>query len=260
MDTLEGLNLESAAVRYMPYLLEIKKRLLFLSAVFLVTCGIGFIYYQKIILFVLNLYNLNEINITFTSPFQFINLAIQSGMIVGLSLTLPLILHQILSFLRPALHKAEYGLLIKFLPLSLVLFAIGFSFGGWIMKLIIEVYAKQTSQLQIQNMWDINSFLSQILFTSLLLGVILQFPIVMTMLVRFGIIPHAVMAKQRRIAYAIILIIDILLPPTDLLSMVLIFIPLAFIYELTLSLNKRVKVQSWNSLKNQELSSAKGGE
>jgi sec-independent protein translocase protein TatC len=128
------------------------------------------------------------------------------------------------------------------------------------MKLIIEVYAKQTSQLQIQNMWDINSFLSQILFTSLLLGVILQFPIVMTMLVRFGIIPHAVMAKQRRIAYAIILIIDILLPPTDLLSMVLIFIPLAFIYELTLSLNKRVKVQSWNSLKNQELSSAKGGE
>ncbi|MBI5044650.1 MAG: twin-arginine translocase subunit TatC [Candidatus Levybacteria bacterium] len=259
MDALEGLNLESASVRYMPFLIEIRKRLLFLSAVFLVTCALGFIYYQKIILFILNLYDLQSINVTFTSPFQFVNLAISSGMIVGFALTLPLILHQVLSFLRPALHKGEYNLLIRFLPLSLILFVIGFSFGSWITKLIIEVYSRQTTQLEIQNLWDINSFLSQILYTSLLLGIVFQFPLVITLLVRFGVISHKVMSKQRKIAYAIILIVVILLPPTDLLSMVLIFLPLAIVYELTLSLNKRAKVQTWHSLKTQ-VSHSKGGE
>lgn len=239
--------------RYMPYLMEIRKRLLFIFAVFFIAWTIGFFFYQKIIFLILQLYDLNKVNITFTSPFQFINLAIQSGMLIGLSLTFPLILHQLLTFLRPALHKGEYTLLKRLIPFSLILFLGGFAFGGWIMKFIIALYAQQTLQLQIQNLWDIDHFLSQILFTSLLLGVIFQFPLVLTLLLRFGIVKHHNIVKQRPVAYVILLIVVILLPPTDLFSMVLMFIPLAIIYELTLLFNKRVKVQSWTHLKTGEI-------
>lgn len=242
-------HLQTTLTRYMPYLIEIRKRLLFIFAIFFIAWTIGFLLYQKIILVILNLYDLNKVNITFTSPFQFVNLAIQCGMLIGFSLTLPLIIHQILTFLRPAMHKGEYRLLGRLLPLSILLFVLGFSFGSWIMKIIVALYAKQTTELQIQNLWDINSFLSQILFTSLLLGIIFQFPLIITILVRFGVVKQHVIANQRKIAYLILLIVVIMLPPTDLFSNVLIFLPLAIIYELTILFNKRVKIQSWTHLK-----------
>ena len=247
-DTLPA-SMEQTLVRYMPYLIEIRKRLLFVCVIFFIAWTVGFLLYQKIIYLVLSLYDLEKVNVTFTSPFQFVNLAIQSGMLIGLSLTFPLLLHQLMTFLKPALHKGEYILLKRLIPLSLVLFIGGFVFGSWIMRLIVALYAKQTLDLEIQNLWDINHFLSQMLFTSLLLGIIFQFPLVITLLVRFGIVKHHVMASQRPVAYAILLVLVVLLPPTDLLSMVLIFLPLAIIYELTLSFNKRVKVQSWTHLK-----------
>lgn len=225
----------------MPFLSEIRRRFLFVFSIFLVAWVIGFIYYQPIVLFVLNLYDLSGVNIAFTSPFQFLNLALNSGTAVGALVVVPLVIFQLTLFLKPALHPKEYKLLMSLVPFSLVLFVMGFSFGSWMMKFVIKVFSQQTSGLEIQNLWDINQFFSQIFLTSVLLGLSFQFPLVLTFLIRLGIIKQEALVKFRLPAHCILLGVAIFMPPTDVFSLALMFLPLAIIYELTLFFNRKQK-------------------
>jgi len=223
---------------YFPFLMEVRRRLLFTVSVFLIASILGFFYYEPIIRFVISLINLEGVNIVFTSPFQFVNLAISSAFLVGIVVAFPLIIFQILSFLKPALKPKEFKLIIYFLPLGLLLFVFGFIFGFFIMRYVINLFYVKSLELEIGNLLDISSLLSQILVTSSLMGLAFQYPLVLTVLFRLGVVKLKMIEHQRPFVYLIILIFAALLPPTDILSLVLLSLPLAILFETTLILNK----------------------
>mgnify|MGYP000726773278 CR=1 FL=1 len=233
-------EIEDHYVKYLPLISEIRKRLFFLLSILIITSAIGFIYYQKIIWFCLNLFDLQGINVVFTSPFQFVSLAFTSAFLLATVIIFPLIVFQILSFLKPALHPKEFNLILALMPFSLLLFVGGFGFGIMIMRYVIQIFYQKSQELQIGNYLDVSNLLSQILMTSILMGLAFQFPVILTVLVRLRIITYKFLAKQRLVAYIASAIFATLLPPTDLLSLVLLFLPLALLYELTLILNRWV--------------------
>ncbi|MFS8158858.1 MAG: twin-arginine translocase subunit TatC [Candidatus Roizmanbacteria bacterium] len=226
--------------RYMPFLSEVRKRVIFIFVIFIIASSIGFIYYENIIRTILGTFDLEGVNIVFTSPFQFVNLAINSAFAVGTIVVFPLLLWQIILFARPALTKQEFKLLILLLPLSVLLFVSGMAFGVLIMKWIIVIFYAKSKQLQIGNFLDVSQLLSQVIMTGVLMGVAFQFPVVLTILLKLKIITYKILAKQRVLAYIISLIFAALLPPTDILSLVLLTIPLIALFELTLVINKYI--------------------
>ena len=224
--------------RYLPFLMELRKRILFLFSVFLVFGIAGFIYYEKIISFSLRLLDLKQAQVVFTSPFQFLNLAISSGLLCGIAAIFPLLILQILSFLKPALKPKEYKFITYLAPISLLLFIFGFGFGAVMMKYVIDLLNRKALALNIGNFLDINTLLSTILLTSSLMGLAFQFPIVLTGLLRLKIITYKFLAKQRIFVYLALLLFVMLLPPTDVFTDFLLALPLAFLFEITLLLNK----------------------
>src|SRR4029079_8509570 len=119
--------------------------------------------------------------------FQFINLSISCALASGLIFTFPLILYQVLSFLKPALKGREFKMVVGFLPFSIILFVAGFFFGFLIMKWQILIFLSQSVSLGIGNILDITHLLSTVLLTSTLMGIGFQFPIVLLFLLRLGI-------------------------------------------------------------------------
>lgn len=229
---------------YFPFLEEIRRRLLFVIFVFLASSIIGFFYYEKLVSIILKIVRLSGINIVFTSPFQFINLAISSAFLVGLVVCFPLVIIQILSFLKPALTPKEFRTIIYFLPVSFLLFVAGFGFGFFIMKYIIALFYQKSQELNIGNVLDVSKLLSQVILTSSLMGIASQYPIVITLLLNFKIIKFQTLTKQRPFIYVAALVFAALLPPTDILSLFLLTLPLVILFELTLLLNKLIfKVQ-----------------
>ncbi|MFH0937469.1 MAG: twin-arginine translocase subunit TatC [Candidatus Daviesbacteria bacterium] len=224
--------------KYSSFLLEMRKRLLFTLAFFGVMTLVGFVFYEKIIKFLIDILSLKGVNIVFTSPFQFINLAISCGLTTGLALIFPLIIYQVLSFLKPALREKEYKMVVRFLPFSIILFLIGFSFGFLIMKWQIEIFLARSISLDIGNILDISRLLNTVLLTSMLMGIGFQFPIVLLLLMRIGIVKHAQLSKQRLWAYLGSFIFAILLPPDSIIADVLLSLPLVILFELTLLLNR----------------------
>lgn len=226
--------------KYLPLVVEIRRRVLFLASLFVAVSFLGFIFYERIIKFVLSIFRFEGVNIVFTSPFQSISLAINSSFLLGFMVIFPFITFQVLSFLKPALAAKEYKVILLLLPLSTILFVGGFAYGIMIMKYTLQLFYQQSLGLGVGNVLDITSFLSQTLITAILLGLAFQFPLVMTVLLHFKLVQHQVIAKQRFLIYAAALVFTVLLPPTDLLSLVLLFLPLAILFELTLTLNRLV--------------------
>ncbi len=224
--------------KYYPFLLEIRKRLLFVASTFAAASIVGFFLYNKIVTFILKFFSLQGVNIVFTSPFQFFTLAIYCGLIVGVVVIIPVVVFQLLGFLKPALKSGEYQKLVSILPLALVLFAGGFVYGAAMMKFVLQIFYQTSINLQIGNMLDIESFLSNILMTGLLMGIAFLFPIVMTVLMLLNLVKYSVFQKQRLYAYLIGVVFVLLLPPPDLVSDLILFTPLAILFELTLILNR----------------------
>ena len=226
---------------YSPFLKEIRKRILFTIAAFITATLVGFFYYEKIIRVLIDVLSLRGINIVFTSPFQFINLAVSCGIATGLVIVFPLFVFQILSFLKPALKRKECKLLFRLLPFSIILFAIGFSFGVLVMKWQIQLFLSKSVSLGIGNILDISRLISTVLLVSSLMGIAFQFPIIILLLTRLGIVNHAQLAKTRLWVYLGALMFTFLLPLDSIFADALLTLPIVILFELTLLLSRAFK-------------------
>ena len=240
---IESSELKSAIDKYSPFLAEAKKRLIFTLCVFAAATLAGFFFYEKIIRFLIDILSLEGINIVFTSPFQFISLAISCGIAFGLIVSFPLLVVQILSFVKPALRKIEYRMVIRLLPLSLLLFLTGLIFGFFIMKWQIKIFLDRSLALGIGNILDISRLLTTVLMTSVLMGIGFEFPILLNLLLRLGVVKRKQLAKIRPWIYLGSFVFAILLPADSILADILLSVPLIILFEITLILSKIQKVK-----------------
>lgn len=232
--------LDAAIIKYTPYLKEIQSKLFVVFCVFLGGGVLGFAYYQKILSFIMHLFKMDGINLVLTSPYQFIDLAVNTGLLTGLILALPLLGYFFLTFIRPALASREYGLIVRLYPLAIILFIVGFFFGAWIIQLIINLYSQTALDFSVNNLWDVSHFFNQILLTGISLALIFELPIILTGMLKLKLIKLNFLKKSRRYIYAAILIFVAFLPPNDIISLALLSIPPLLLFEITLLLNRKV--------------------
>lgn len=223
--------------KYSPYFAEIKKRVIVTAFVFVAATVFGFVFYEKIIKLLIDVLSLRGVNIVFTSPFQFISLAISCGIATGIVFVLPLIIYQILSFLRPALKRQEYNMIMKSVPFSIILFLSGSSFGVLIMKWQIKLFLEKSLELGIGNILDVSRLLSSVIMVSVFMGLVFQFPIIMLLLISVGIISIDFLRKQRRWIYFLSILVPILLPLDSIFTDLLLALPLIILFEVTLLFN-----------------------
>lgn len=236
---LDKTKLKEYAQKYATFFSDIRKRLLLIIIVFAVSTLIGFSTYGQILKFLVGILSLEGINIVFTSPFQFINLAISCGVATGIIIAFPLLLYEILSFLKPALKENEYKTIVKYIPLSLLLFLIGFVFGVFIMKWQINIFIDRSVTLGIGNILDISKLLSVVLLTSALMGLGFQFPIVLLILMRLGVLKRQGLTRIRKWVYLASFLFALVLPPDSILADVLLSLPLIILYEFTILIGRR---------------------
>lgn len=219
-------------------MMEVRKRIFFTLSLFAIGMIGGFVYNDRIVRFLVDFLSLNGVNIVFTSPFQFINLAVATGAASGITLAFPLIVAQVLSFLKPALRPKEFKTVMGFLPFSFFLFLIGFAAGIMMMKWQVEIFLSRSVALGIGNILDISRLLSIVMITSALMGIAFQFPVILLVLLRTGIVKHNQLARQRPWVIAGSFMFALLLPPDSIIFDVLATLPLVILFEITLILDK----------------------
>ena len=233
-------DFQKSITKYAVYLEELRRRLFSLTKIFVVVFAVGFFTTPPVIKFMMHYLNtFKGVTIVTTSPFQLIELAMSIGFFFACIITVPIFIYHLYSFLKPGLLPKERRIFIFSLPLGLGLFLLGFFYSCGMLYFAVNLMAQTNVGLGVANYWDISIFISQMVLTSALLGILFIFPLVITFLIRLGVMTVDFLKSKRRHAIVIIFIIVSLLPPTDGLSLILMSAPLVLIYEFTVLFNRK---------------------
>jgi len=232
---------EEKFAEYSPYFAEVRKKLLVVGIFFLVTFIGGFLATVSLFRLVSKYFVIQDVTIITLSPFQFVDLAMNTGIAIALVCSFPVLVYQIFSFLKTGLTFKEKTKFLLYVPLIIFLFIVGFSYGFFTIYSTFALIAQINVSVGMQNYWDISRLVSEIFLTSALLGIIFEFPLVLSALIRMQLFDIRHLRARRRHAIAIIFIGTSLLPPTDGVSLAVMVVPLILLYEATIFFNRNQK-------------------
>ena len=148
--------------------------------------------------------------------------------------TLPHTLYQIWAFVAPALYQNEKRLIVPLVLSSLILFACGMAFAYFaVFPIVFQVLTSVTPQ-GVSMATDIDKYLSFVLGMFVAFGATFEVPIVVVLLHRMGVVSLAQLKSARPYVIVGAFVVAAVITPPDVLSQVLMAVPLVILYELGL--------------------------
>ncbi|WP_349681414.1 twin-arginine translocase subunit TatC [Pedobacter sp. UBA5917] len=190
-------------------------------------------------------YCLKEINfkIINTEMAGQFNLQLNSSVIIGIILGFPYLLFEIWLFIKPALRVKERKAASGFVFYASILFLSGILFGYYIIapysiRFLVGFHVSEV----IENQITIDSYLSSIVTLTLGTGIIFEMPVIVLIFSGLGLLTPKLMRSSRRYAIVIMLIIAAVVTPTpDIQTMLIVFVPLMILYEISIMVAIRVE-------------------
>jgi len=166
----------------------------------------------------------------------------------GLIISFPYILLQFWNFISPALYKKERKNAIKFIVISSLLFFLGVGFGYFVLTpLSLNFLSSFSVSSFIKNDINVNSYIGTVKTTSLATGLVFELPIIIYFLSTLGIVSPAFLREYRKWALVIILILAAIVTPPDVISQVIVTIPLVILYEISIFISAAVQKKEINT-------------
>jgi len=160
---------------------------------------------------------------------------IASLFVVGLICSFPYISWEIWRFVKPGLYENEKGATKGAVFFVSFLFIVGILFGYFILTpLAVNFLANFQISPTIKNEFDIVSYVSTVMMLVLGCGIIFQLPVAVFFLSKIGFITPQLMRTYRRHAIVVVLILAGIITPPDVLSQVIISLPVVLLYELSI--------------------------
>ena len=173
-----------------------------------------------------------------------VNTLIWACVTAGFILSFPYILYLAWGFISPALYENERKNAKFFIFVSSILFFLGVLFGYFvIVPMSVNFFATFKVSNVIQNQFNIDSYIGLIKTSVLATGLYFELPIVIYFLSRLGLITPEFLRKYRKYGIVIILIISAVVTPPDVVSQIIVSIPMLAIYELSILLSALVLKQ-----------------
>ncbi len=170
--------------------------------------------------------------------------ALMLSFLGGIVVTFPYLFYQIWAFVKPGLKFKEKNLARGIVFYVSLLFFIGILFGYYVVApLSIQFFGTYQMSNKIENIFTINSYMSTILSTVFYCGLFFLLPVVTYLLTKIGLFDSAFLRKYRKHAIVIILILAAIITPPDVISQVIVSIPIFILYEIGIVVSKRVEKQ-----------------
>ncbi|MDH3665301.1 MAG: twin-arginine translocase subunit TatC [Paracoccaceae bacterium] len=167
----------------------------------------------------------------------------------GFFLSFPIIASQLWRFVAPGLYKSEQKALLPFLIASPVLFLIGAAFAYYAaIPLALDFFigfAKQagegSSEISIELLPAVDEYLSLTMKFVLAFGICFQLPVALTLMGKAGLVNSQGLIDYRKYAVVGLLVVAALFTPPDVFSMLLLFVVIFSLYEVSIWLVKSVE-------------------
>lgn len=165
-----------------------------------------------------------------------------SSLVVGFIVAFPYLFWEVWRFISPGLYDKEKNAARGAVFFVSFLFFMGAAFGYFILApMSINFLANYQLDPTIVNEFDISSYISTLTMLVLASAIMFQLPVVVYFLSKSGLVTSAMLRSYRRHAIVVILILSAVITPPDVISQVLIAMPILVLYEAGIQIAKRLE-------------------
>lgn len=167
---------------------------------------------------------------------------IKASAVLGFICAFPYVFWEIWRFVKPGLYDTEKKYTRGVVFVCSLLFLLGVVFGYFVIAPFALRFLGTYSVGQfVMEATSLSSYVTYMTMFTLPTGIVFQLPVVVYFLSKVGLITPEFMKKYRRHAIVVILIMSAVITPPDVVTQFLIGIPVYFLYEISISISKRVQ-------------------
>jgi len=170
--------------------------------------------------------------LNYTAPLEPFFVQIKISLLAGAVLALPVLLYQLWRFIAPGLTGTERRLVVPFITVGTVSFLVGALFFLLVIWPVIINFSLSYESAGLRSWFNLTAYVDFCLRLLTIFGLVFELPVVATILARFGLITGRFLARQRKFAVLASAIVAAF--HADLVTMVVIWIPLYLMYEVSI--------------------------
>lgn len=186
-------------------------------------------------------------SLTYNGIFSSFFITLKISLMVGLVLSSPAWLYQIWAFVTPALYRTEKRYTMAFLGLAIPLFGLGAALSYFIMDTALGFLLGFSLDGTVATI-SIDQYLDYVLIMLLIFGVSFELPLLLVFLNLVGVLPHATVAKHRRLVIFLMFVFGaVVTPGGDPITMMALAAPMIVLFmvaELVMYLREKRRPQS----------------
>ncbi len=223
----------------MQHFSELRRRILWTVLVFVFAFGLGWIVAPMFETFLAQplLKVWNDAALLYTGLSDALMIQFSLATLVALMVTIPVLMWHIWAYISPGLHKNEKQFLLPIFLLSPCLFLLGAAFAFYILfpivfRFFIEIGYSEA--LPIVLFPSIKGYLAFAIGLLKVFGVAFQLPLVLVLLNRVGLLSKETACHSRKYVIVVVFIVAAVLTPPDIISQVLLAVPMWLLFEISL--------------------------
>lgn len=183
-------------------------------------------------------YNIDIINLNLSGQFS---THMSISFFAGLILAFPYIIWEIWRFLKPALYENEKKHSRGAVLVMSALFLIGILFSYFlIVPLTLNFFGTYRVSDFVTNQISLSSYISTLVSVTFSVGIVFELPVFIYFLTKVGIVTPDFLRRSRKYMIVIILTIAAIITPPDIISQILVSIPLLALYEISIMVSSRI--------------------
>ncbi|MDN7246686.1 twin-arginine translocase subunit TatC [Planococcus shenhongbingii] len=179
-------------------------------------------------------------------PLEVIKFYTSISATLALGLSLPFLCYFLWQFVKPGLLETEARFVGLYSPAMLILFLLGISFGYFIVNPLSFQFLIGMGEANFAVMISANEYIHFLIMTTIPLGLLFEMPIVALFLSSIGLLTSESMKSVRKWSYLVIAIVSALITPPDFISQLIVLIPMAVLYEVSIYIVRRIEVKKAN--------------
>ena len=169
---------------------------------------------------------------------------VTTSLYIGALFASPYIVFELFRFVSPALYENERKYSVQIVLTVYVLFFVGLLMTYYVLfPISFRFLGTYSVAERIHSTITLDSYISTFLTLALMMGVVFQLPVVAFFLGRMGIVTSEMLSQYRKHAFILILIVAAIITPPDLMTLLLVSLPLYLLYEVS------IRVVRWTTKK-----------
>ena len=160
---------------------------------------------------------------------------------LGLLGASPYILYELFRFISPALYENERRYSVQVAGIIYVLFMLGVLMSYFVLfPISFRFLGTYSVSARVVSNITLDSYVSTFVSLTLVMGIVFQLPVIAFFLGKMGIVNADMLARYRKHAFIVIMLVAAIITPPDLMTLILVAIPLYLLYELSIRVLKLV--------------------